>query len=158
MSGSDRRTIAAAETSALSVLSRLRRTSHNWGLIHGDLRPSNLLVTESGLTVIDFDDSGFSWYLHDFAAALTFYEHREIAQQLATHWISGYRETLALDRNDLETAAALSLIRRLTMLGWATTHRADALPADLWDENLPGTVEVAARYLRHPLWLVEPVR
>jgi Ser/Thr protein kinase RdoA (MazF antagonist) len=141
------------ERLALDALERTERTPQNWGLVHSDLRPSNIMIHEGELTVIDFDDSGFSWYLYDFASALTFYEHRDEAPEMAANWLAGYTEVVPLKRADLETAAALSIIRRLTMLGWATTHREDALPADLWNENLPGTVDVAARYADNRMWL-----
>ncbi len=42
-----------------------------WGLIHADLRPSNIMIDGADLTVIDFDDCGFTWFLDDFASALT---------------------------------------------------------------------------------------
>jgi Ser/Thr protein kinase RdoA (MazF antagonist) len=144
-----------AEVAARASLSGVPRTKEHWGLIHSDLRPSNVMTSGGGLAIIDFDDCGDGYYLYDFGAALTFYEHRPEAREMAARWLDGYRSVTALSRDDLEVAGALSLMRRLTMLGWATTHRSDALPADLWHENLPGTVEVAARYLDDPLWLVE---
>lgn len=153
----DLRLLREAQRRAVGVLAANADRGKDWGLIHSDLRPSNIMIDGDRLTIIDFDDCGHSWLLYDFGAALTFYEHRPEAQDMAAQWLDGYRSVRALSRADLEQAAALSLVRRLTMLGWSTTHRADALPADLWDENLPGTVEVAARYLRRPLWLVDPV-
>jgi Ser/Thr protein kinase RdoA (MazF antagonist) len=145
-----------ARSRALRVLEPLTRSPDTWGLIHSDLRPSNVMVEDSELTIIDFDDSGFSWYLYDFASALTFYEHRPEAVEMAANWMDGFSTVTPLSRDDRAHAGALSLIRRLTMLGWATTHREDALPVELWAENLPGTIEVAARYLANPLWLVDP--
>lgn len=153
----DLRTLRAARDRAVGVLAAGERRPSRWGLIHSDLRPSNIMISGGELTIIDFDDCGHSWLLYDFGAALTFYEHRPEAREMAAQWLDGYRNVRALDRDDLEQAAALSLVRRLTMLGWSTTHRADALPADLWEENLPGSVEVAARYLHRSLWLVDPV-
>jgi Ser/Thr protein kinase RdoA (MazF antagonist) len=156
LSAAEHRVAKAAEGRALDVLAGMDRTIENWGLIHSDLRPSNIMTRNGELTVIDFDDCGFSWFLYDFASALTFYEHRPEAQEMAANWLDGYTEVRPLNPLDLQRAAALSVIRRLTMLGWATTHRADALPRDLWDENAPGTIEICARYLERPTWLVEP--
>ncbi|ROQ39636.1 Ser/Thr protein kinase RdoA (MazF antagonist) [Frondihabitans sp. PhB188] len=150
----DRAVLERAEHSARATLSGILRTPQHWGLIHSDLRPSNVITHEGAMTIIDFDDCGYGFYLYDFGSALTFYEHRPAALEMGARWLDGYREVAPLSRDDLEVAGSLSLMRRLTMLGWATTHRADALPADLWDENLPGTVEVGARYLADPLWLV----
>jgi Ser/Thr protein kinase RdoA (MazF antagonist) len=153
LSTSERALLQKAETSARQILSTTTRTPEQWGLIHSDLRPSNVMTDGTTLTIIDFDDTGYGWYLYDFGAALTFYEHRPEAPQLAANWIAGYCDVATLTHADRARAGALSMMRRLTMLGWATTHRADALPADLWSENLPGTVDVAELFLRDPLWL-----
>ena len=152
----ERETLRRAADAARAVLATHPVTPGNWGLIHSDIRPSNIMIDGSELVVIDFDDSGFSYYLYDFASALTFYEHLPQAIPMAGNWLEGYRSVLPLSAAELDAAAALSLVRRLTMLGWATTHREDALPAELWQGNLPGTIDVARRYLERPLWLVDP--
>ncbi len=149
-------TLERAESVAKNALieATAAGNSHHFGLIHGDLRPSNVMVAEDGsATVIDFDDCGYGYYLYDFAAAITFYEHRPSVLQMARAWFQGYSGSESLPTASLRAANALSMLRRLTMLGWATTHRSDALPADLWDENLPGTVHVAEQFLNDPLWL-----
>ncbi|WVM92198.1 phosphotransferase [Halopseudomonas pachastrellae] len=43
-------------------------------MIHADLRLTNLLRHQQQTRVIDFDDCGQGWYLHDLAAALSFEE------------------------------------------------------------------------------------
>lgn len=153
-----RRTLEGAEARAIATLDELGVApgGADFGLIHGDLRPSNVMITGDEvdpLVVIDFDDCGYGYYLYDFAAAITFYEHRPAASVMAGNWLAGYERVRPLGERELRAANALSMIRRLTMLGWATTHREDALPPDLWNENLPGTVEVGARFLADPEWL-----
>ena len=45
--------------------------------LDADLRPSNIIRADNGdLTVIDFDDAGYSWYLYDYASSLSFVEHK----------------------------------------------------------------------------------
>ncbi|MDG4771565.1 phosphotransferase [Solwaraspora sp. WMMD792] len=165
LSATQRSVLERAEARACDILADRtgsRDPAESVGLIHADLRPSNAMThsdamtNADALTVIDFDDCGYGYYLYDFGAALTFYEHRAEAREMAARWLAGYQEHVPLRTADLDVACALSMLRRLTMLGWATTHREDALPADLWAENQPGTVEVAARYLADPLWLVRP--
>ena len=41
-----------------------------FGLIHADLRSANLLVDGERTHVIDFDDCGLGWFLHDMASTL----------------------------------------------------------------------------------------
>lgn len=145
-----------AERAALDVMEQVPRTRSTWGLIHADLRPSNVIASADGtLTVIDFDDCGYSYFLYDYAAALSFVEHEPYAPAMAREWIAGYREVMPLSDDDLVRASALSMIRRLQMLGWTTNHYADALPDGLYDAQAPGTVMCAKRYLDNPLWLLE---
>lgn len=147
--------LAQAEFAAVAALDGLPVSGDAWGLVHADLRPSNIMIHGGALTVIDFDDCGFSWLLYDFASALSFIEHEAYAPDIAKSWVEGYRTVRSLSESDLKHAAALSMIRRLTMLGWTTTHRSDALPADLWAAQIPGTVAVAERYLASPTWLFD---
>lgn len=144
-----------AETQALAVIDRIPRTERTWGLIHADLRPSNIIAANDGTpTVIDFDDSGYSFFLYDYAAALSFVEHKPYAPKMAQEWVAGYQKVALLSASDLAAASALSMIRRLQMVGWTTNHYADALPEGLYDEQVPGTVACARRYLENPLWLL----
>lgn len=145
-----------AEQVAVEVMEHMPRTEETWGLIHADLRPSNVIAgTDGTLTVIDFDDCGYSWYLYDYAAALSFVEHESYAPAMAREWIAGYREITPLSEQDITCASALSMIRRLQMLGWTTNHYSDALPDGLFDAQGPGTVLCAERYLRSQTWLLE---
>ena len=142
---------------ALNVVINVPRTNHTWGLIHADLRPSNVIRSdEDKLTVIDFDDAGYSWFLYDYAASLSFIEHEDYAPELAQSWVHGY-ESIAggFSEEELRVMSALSMIRRLQMLGWTTNHREDALPGNLAAQQAPGSLECAERYLANPLWLLE---
>ena len=156
LTDAQRELCTAALDKALAVMSDAPRTSRTWGLIHADLRPSNIIRGADGtLTVIDFDDAGYGWYLYDYASSLSFIEHKEYAPQLAQAWIRGY-EHVAGDFSDVEREimTALSMIRRLQMLGWTTNHREDALPDGLAREQAPGSVMCARRYLDDSFWLM----
>ena len=148
-------TLERAQSAATDIVSALEKTPTTWGIIHADLRPSNIMVAGDQLTVIDFDDCGHAWYLYDFASAFSFVEHLDVTPALAQAWVRGYASVIPLSEDHLAQASALSMIRRLQMLGWTTTHREDALPKDIWDAQVPGTVEVARRYLSRPHWLWE---
>jgi Ser/Thr protein kinase RdoA (MazF antagonist) len=154
-----RRLLDAAQERAVAALAGHPRSASAWGLIHADLRPSNIMIGagpgQDGLTVIDFDDCGFSWLMYDFAAAFTFIEHRPDAAAMARRWVAGYRQVRELGEADAVAGCALSMVRRLQMLGWITTHRQDALPPALWAAQPGGTVEVAEKYLRSATWLLD---
>ena len=63
-----------------------------FGLIHADTRLANLLVDDGGrVSVIDFDDSGFSWYLYDVGTSVSFFEHEPQVPGLIDAWLTGYR-------------------------------------------------------------------
>lgn len=144
-----------AERRAVAVVSRAAKTSRNWGLIHSDLRPTNLMHDGDSLTVIDFDDAGFGWFMYDFAAALTFMEHTTDASLMAQEWIAGYRSVAPLSEAEVVLGCNLVMIRCLTMLGWSTTHRADALPPELQGRIVPAAITVAERFLASPTWLTD---
>jgi Ser/Thr protein kinase RdoA (MazF antagonist) len=161
--GAERDLLERARAAALAVVGQAPRDAAAWGLVHADLRPSNIMIdpsTSSGqgggsLTVIDFDDCGHTWFQYDFAAALSFLEHSPEAPTMALEWLAGYTSVRPLAREAVELGCALSMVRRLQMLGWTTTHRADALPPDLWAAQVPGTLAVAESYLRSPTWLLD---
>ena len=74
------RTASASARPRRQVLGRLDDTlrgrlaafgtgPERYGLVHADTRLANLLVHDGAVSVIDFDDSGFSWYLYDLGTA-----------------------------------------------------------------------------------------
>ena len=68
---------AQLERCCTTIQRRLERygmSERTFGLIHADLRLANLLVENDQVKVIDFDDCGFGWHLHDLAGALSFIE------------------------------------------------------------------------------------
>ena len=154
LSRQEKELIQDAMWEAISYVVKQPRNRNTWGLIHADLRHSNIIRREDGeLVVIDFDDCGFSWYLWDFAASLTFIEHESYAPKLISEWVGGYRSVSELTDDDLEMMGALSMLRRIQMLGWTTRHRADALPEGLYDAQKPGCLMCSDHYLHDHLWL-----
>ena len=73
-------------------LARFGSGPDRYGLVHADLRLANLLEsTASRRYVIDFDDCGFGWFLYDFGAAVSFFEHDPRVPELTDAWVRGYR-------------------------------------------------------------------
>lgn len=51
-----------------SQLQELPVNGESYGIIHGDLNPSNIHLDQSGnITIFDFDHCGYGWRIHDLA-------------------------------------------------------------------------------------------
>ncbi|WP_099025375.1 phosphotransferase enzyme family protein [Mycolicibacterium palauense] len=131
-----------------------------FGLVHADLRMANLMVDPGAgdaITVIDFDDSGWSWYLADLGAVVSFIEDTPAAETIITDWLRGYRTVRPLADEHLELVPTFVMLRRIMLTAWIGSHADahDAIP--LAGSFAAGTAELARRYLTDPSWLSEAV-
>jgi Ser/Thr protein kinase RdoA (MazF antagonist) len=119
-----------------------------FGLIHADLRLSNLMVDDEGLWAIDFDDCGFGWWLYDLAAALSFIETDPRLPALIAAWCEGYAGVAPLPAGQRAMIPDLILLRRVLLTAWLGT-RADSDTARMLGgpAYTAGTVALADRYL-----------
>jgi Ser/Thr protein kinase RdoA (MazF antagonist) len=100
-------------------LSVVGMAPNRFGLAHCDLAFENVLVSGDGtVVIIDFDDSGDTWYMHDFAVPL--YPH-EVGGGLAERrdaLAAGYRRMGELPDNLLAELPTFLMARRIQTLGW----------------------------------------
>jgi Ser/Thr protein kinase RdoA (MazF antagonist) len=94
-----------------------------FGLVHADLRLANLLVDDGAVRVIDFDDCGWSWWLYDFATAVSFFEDDPAVPALAAAWAEGYRTVAPLAAADEAELETFVLLRRLLLVAWVGSHQ-----------------------------------
>jgi Ser/Thr protein kinase RdoA (MazF antagonist) len=118
-----------------------------FGLVHADTRLANLLVHEGAISVIDFDDSAFSWYLYDLGTTVSFFEDSPAVPELIDSWLDGYRRSGELAVADEHEIWTFILYRRLLLLAWIGTHRAAQIAAELGASYTSGTCDLADRYL-----------
>ena len=87
----------------------------DYGLIHADLVPENILTENGNLFAIDFDDGGFGFRLFDIATVTN--RTRRIAPDgsLANALLAGYKSERDIDAAHLPLFEAL---RACTYLGW----------------------------------------
>lgn len=122
--------------------------AQRFGLIHADLRLANLLIDGEQTQIIDFDDCGFGWYMHDLAAALSFHEHHRDAPRWIDHWLRGYTRIAQPDALDLQILPTLIIQRRLQLLAWTGSHRGTPTVEGLGSAWVAGTVQLCRNYLQ----------
>ncbi len=139
----------------------LERTSHalarelaaygegpeRFGLIHADLRLANLLVDGDRLGVIDFDDCGFSWFIYDFASAVSFFEEDPIVPELQEAWVEGYRSVEPLSAEDVAALPTFVMLRRFLLTAWVASHAETPTAQALGTPFTDVTVQLAEAFL-----------
>lgn len=118
-----------------------------FGLVHADLRLANLLVSEDGLSVIDFDDCGYSWFMYDFAAAISFMEEDKQISDLKNNWVKGYRSVVYLPPEEEQAIPMFIMLRRMLLTAWLASHAETETARELGEAYTQGTVRLAQTYL-----------
>jgi len=54
-------------------MAQLRKDDDSYGLIHGDYLLSNYVFDQDDITVFDFDDCEYSWFVSDIAVCMLYY-------------------------------------------------------------------------------------
>ena len=131
-----------------------RRLAHygtgpeRFGLIHSDLRLTNLLIDGATVKVIDFDDCGFSWYMYDAATPVSFHEHEPQAPDLIESWKAGYRKVLPLAKEDEAEIPTFVMLRRILLVAWIASHIEAEFPKSLGAAYTDGSLPLCEDYLR----------
>ena len=141
----DLQALQAAREAVRERLYALGKDSALYGLIHADLGFENVLVRPDGAqVVIDFDDSGPSWYLYELASALYPLEDRSGFAERRDALVAGYRSARPLPDEYLNELATFLMARRLATLGW-TFSRAETAHAQRQRARRVETSPAAAR-------------
>jgi Ser/Thr protein kinase RdoA (MazF antagonist) len=123
------------------------KSADRFGLIHCDLRLANLLIDGSDVKVIDFDDSGFGWYMYDAATPVSFYEHEPQVPALLDAWKTGYRRVMELPKADEDEIPTFIMLRRLLLVAWIGSHAETDLAKSMGLPYTEGTVGLCENYL-----------
>lgn len=148
---------AALEQTLGFIRQRIERFGmgpQRFGLVHADLRLANLLVSEPHLRIIDFDDCGFSWFLYDFASAVSFIEHEPIVPELMRAWIRGYARVAPLSLEELQEIPTFVVLRRILLMAWLASHAEIPFARQFGADYTAGTILLAeqlrqGRFLNH---------
>ncbi|NPD14200.1 phosphotransferase [Xinfangfangia sp. D13-10-4-6] len=118
-----------------------------YGLIHGDMRLANLLISEGRTVLIDFDDSGLGWYLYDFAAAISFMEDHPQVPALRAAWTEGYRGVAPLSDEEEREIDTFVMLRRMALLAWIGSHIEAPEPRAMAPHFAEGTARLGRIWL-----------
>lgn len=108
-------------------LNTLPKENTAYGLIHQDAHGNNFLVDEAGsITLFDFDECAYSWFINDIAIAL-FYSVMDaddapaFTQEFMTHFLRGYQQARPLDPKWLKEMPCFLKVREIEL--YAVIHR-----------------------------------
>lgn len=121
------------------VLAEHAAQGGGFGLIHADLLRENILVGDAGLSLIDFDDSGFGFRLYDLGTVLS--------QNLAEPAYPAIRDALMAGYGvgDVALVEWFTLARCCASVGWVMTRLAPGDP--IHRSHLARACGLAARLL-----------
>ncbi|WP_395308535.1 phosphotransferase [Mycobacterium sp. AMU20-3851] len=128
-----------------------------FGLVHADLRLANLMVDPdsptTGITVIDFDDCGWSWHLADLGAVVSFIEDTPAAEQIVADWLRGYQQVRALPDEHIAMVPTFVMMRRIQLTAWIGSHPDADAAGTIGPDYARGTARLAEKYLTDDSWL-----
>jgi len=90
----------------------------NFGLIHADLHPENIVYDREDLSLIDFDDAAYGWHLYDIATALIMDRLAPDFDALRTALLDGYCNHRPLSKQDIDLLSVFLLVRGMAIIGW----------------------------------------
>ncbi len=98
-----------------------------YGLIHQDAHGGNFLVDEDGgITLFDFDDCVYSWYVYDIAMTVFYLANgrdnaREFTREFLSHFMPAYLAENSLDTAWMDEIPAFLKLREIDL--YALIHR-----------------------------------
>ncbi|MDH4869850.1 phosphotransferase [Pseudomonas sp. BN515] len=142
-----RELLQATRQAARADLRRYGRSLENFGMIHADLVPENLLLEDARLHLIDFDDAGFGWHMFELATALYFCLDDPRFIEIQAALLSGYHSVKPLTPDDRATLPLFLALRGLTYLGWIHTRRESRTAEELAPMLIERACRLAQDYL-----------
>jgi Ser/Thr protein kinase RdoA (MazF antagonist) len=108
----------------LSEVNALPRSRDIYGLIHQDLHESNLIINNDLLTIIDFDDSIYSWYIDDIAIIMFHFAWRfqsaeksrdQVISEFYPIFMRGYRSIRSLSEEWINLISLFVRLRHIRL-------------------------------------------
>jgi len=118
--------------SLMEHIHALPKDRTSYGLVHQDAHQNNFFMDADGtLTLFDFDDCAYSWFINDIAIVLFyismdaeelgFKDPASFAHEFMTHFLRGYRQAYTLSPVWLKEIPSFLKLRELEL--YAVVHR-----------------------------------
>jgi Ser/Thr protein kinase RdoA (MazF antagonist) len=111
------------------------------------MRLANLLVADKDVTVIDFDDCGFSWFMYDLGSSVSFIEDHPLIPDMTASWVEGYRSVADLSKEEEAELPTFIMFRRLLLVAWVGTHQDTDTGKEMGANFTKVSCELAENYL-----------
>jgi len=108
------------------------QTKRPWfGMIHGDVVPSNALFQKDGtLTIIDFDLCGYGWRMYDVASFINETYYWNMGDDAKSAFLQGYESLMPIPQEQKDILPLLGAARSIWALGNAAAH------VDTWGSDI----------------------
>ena len=126
--------------------------------LHGDFHPSNVLWTEDGPHIVDFDDARIGPAVQDLWMFLS--GDREYSESMLTSLLGGYLQFREFDFRELHLVEALRTMRLVHHAGWLARRWDDpAFPLafpwfdslDFWERHIQSLREQVSLMSEEPI-------
>jgi Ser/Thr protein kinase RdoA (MazF antagonist) len=142
--------VLAARDRLVGQLGAYGQARDRYGLIHADFLPENMIVSQGGIRLIDFDDAGFGWHMFDIATSLFYHLGEEYFEDLKQAILSGYQTERSLSDTHVSMILPFLLARGITYLSWLHTRKETETAQTLGPLIVGHVVSLANRYLGLP--------
>lgn len=105
---------------AKSVFQSLERGRSEFGLIHADLHPRNILYERKRAGAIDFDDCGWGWWIYDLAVAWCGFRRAGAESDTRAVLVETYCSCRSLSASAMRLFDLFVAVRDVSVLLWLT--------------------------------------
>ncbi|MDJ0917004.1 MAG: phosphotransferase [Woeseiaceae bacterium] len=144
LTGEERGLIAEAREIIRAQLIEFGRSERNYGLIHADFLPENVVIEGDNPQLIDFDDAGYGWFMFELATSLFVLLGEPHFDEALGAYVEGYRSEHELPDEDLAYLPFFIMARLFTYLGWMHTRGVTEEMEDIAAVIIEAAVAVAS--------------
>ncbi|NGM83831.1 phosphotransferase [Paenibacillus sp. 7124] len=143
----DQTKVIAGCTNTISLIKKeLPIDAESYGLTHGDIHVGNLRVNEGGITLFDFDEAQYSWFVDDIVTQLYYLVYvyggddgRELRESQATrfmeHFMRGYTLENVIDDYWIKKIPWFLLLREIIVYIGMYKNHPDLSKLNQWGKD-----------------------